>query len=238
MTQPSPTPTPTPNHSREIRLGATVEGADHARFGHVAGTYRNYLIVERGFFLPIDYYVPMGAVRNVDGAIVTLGVSRDVALTQGWEHPPFTSGTVRPPASRSVPTAAPSRSAAVATNGRQTVRGTTAATDATSGAVKVHGQEAAAPASTDDATAPPDDTSEQPEAGAAPLAAPRFAPRLAREPVPTSGPFADTYAVGTNTDSYEALDVPSTPEHTQPQGDKAQGQPDHGDQADNRPPER
>ena len=209
MTQPSPTPPTNPDRSHEIPLGATVEGADHACFGHVAGAYRNYLIVERGFFLPIDYYVPMRAVRGVDGETVTLGVSRDVALTQGWEYPPFTSGTSRPPAPRSGP-AAPSHPAAVAARARQrasTTSPASGAAEATSGGTGVSitaSDQAIASAS---ASRQAGGTPEPPGSRPAP---PRFAPRMAQEPVPVSGPFADTYAVGTNTDSYQALDEPAT----------------------------
>lgn len=214
MTQPT-LPT-SPDHSREIPLGATVEGADHARFGHVVGTYRNYLIVERGFFLPIDYYVPMRAVRDVDGETVTLGVSRDVALTQGWEHPPFTSGTARPPAPRPGP-AAPSRPAAAAARARQP----TSATPPTSGAAPaVTGGTGASITASDQAIAAPARAATQtggtPERAGSDPAPPRFAPRMAQEPVPVSGPFADTYAVGTNTDSYQALDEPAATDQTLP----------------------
>ena len=220
MTQPTPQPQSAPTANRDIVVGATVYGVDNARFGQVAGSYRNYLIVERGFFMPIDYYVPMNAIGRVDDDLVVLSVSRDAALTQGWERPPFTSetgqrGLRRPAVGRA--SAAGSVGATVASAagrpatqpaaptepvaGWPSLQTTDAATGASNGppaaAVVATGVE---PVPAETATGP----NESHPASAAP-AARSLGARPGGAAAPVTGPFADTYAVGTNTDSYQAM---------------------------------
>ncbi len=216
MTQPTPRPgTPA---SRDIVIGATVYGHDNTRFGSVAGSYRNYLIVERGFFMPVDYYVPMAAVERADRDLVVLTVSRDAALTQGWERPPFTSETgLRGPRQPAVgrPVAAPAAPGASAAGaGRQRAVG--AETGPTSW-----------PAATGSAAAMPSSVTGE-DSAETPLAPSRdatsdAAPRQPDADVSAAAPkettaispaaaFADTYAVGTNTDSYQAMTDFAPPE--------------------------
>ena len=208
MTQPTPQPRDTPSASRDIVIGATVFGADNARFGQVAGSYRNYLIVERGFFMPIDYYVPMNAVGRVADDLVVLSVSRDAALTQGWERPPFTSetgqrGLQRPTVGRTggsaasaTPSAAPVPASQSDQTGTPAVPGSGGPAAAATGATATAATAADAPtadAAVDTAAIPSADAEEPGPAVAEPA------------PLPGAGAFADTYAVGTNTDSYQAM---------------------------------
>lgn len=216
MTQPTPQPGPGAPASRDIVIGATVYGHDNVRFGSVAGSYRNYLIVERGFFMPVDYYVPMAAIERADQDLVVLSISRDAALTQGWERPPFTSETgqrgLRQPAVGR-PVVVPASPGASAVVGRQ--RAADAGTGPTSW-----------PAATADPTPSPDTgtalagdptvtqsppSPSGPAGGAAPVGTDRA---VVAEPsgqtreataVSPSIAFADTYAVGTNTDSYHVF---------------------------------
>lgn len=211
MTQPTPQPRTAAPSSRDIVIGATVYGRDNARFGSVAGSYRNYLIVERGFFMPVDYYVPMTAIERADRDLVILAVSRDAALSQGWERPPFTSetgqrGLRRPAVGRPPAAAAPGASAAARTrqpgapsgtnpNGWPAPAGATAVAPSTAGVQSA----STPPASSGHAAAEADITTGRP-GGDASAALPKEGTAIS-----PAAAFADTYAVGTNTDSYHAM---------------------------------
>lgn len=69
--------------------GTDVIGADGDKVGKVIGVSDQYFIVEKGFFFPTDYYIPMSAVANYDGAKVYLTVTKDEALNQGWDRRPL-----------------------------------------------------------------------------------------------------------------------------------------------------
>ena len=74
--------------SSDIMTGADVFGSDGEKVGTVAAVYPGYLVVEKGFFFPTDYYVPMSAVSSADANQVYLNVAKDVALQQGWDAQP------------------------------------------------------------------------------------------------------------------------------------------------------
>src|SRR5215216_4730698 len=68
--------------------GAEVFGADGDKVGTVSAVYPGYVIVEKGFFFPTDYYIPMSAVASYDTDRVYLNVSKDAALGRGWDVRP------------------------------------------------------------------------------------------------------------------------------------------------------
>ena len=68
--------------------GAEVYGADGDKVGTVSAVYPGYVIVEKGFFFPTDYYIPMSAVASYDTDRVYLSVSKDAALGRGWDVRP------------------------------------------------------------------------------------------------------------------------------------------------------
>jgi len=68
--------------------GAEVYGADGDKVGTVSAVYPGYVIVEKGFFFPTDYYIPMSAVASYDTDRVYLNVSKDAALGRGWDVRP------------------------------------------------------------------------------------------------------------------------------------------------------
>ena len=68
--------------------GATVYGADGNKVGTVRTYGGNYMVVEKGFFFPTDYYIPMSAVETYTEEEVYLTVSKDEALNQGWDTEP------------------------------------------------------------------------------------------------------------------------------------------------------
>jgi len=74
-----------------IPNGAIVYDRDGDTFGSVREVYQAFILVERGWFSPTDYYVPYSAIRNVEGDRITLNVSKDEALNQGWETFPDTT---------------------------------------------------------------------------------------------------------------------------------------------------
>jgi len=71
-----------------IPQGAEVIAADGDKVGKVIETHADYLVVEKGFFFPTDYYVPTRVVSNYDGEKVYLSVTKDEALHQGWDVVP------------------------------------------------------------------------------------------------------------------------------------------------------
>jgi hypothetical protein len=80
----------TPMTQYQFRAGDDVIAADGDKVGNLADVYRTYLVVEKGFFFPRDYYIPFSTVANYelgDGRIY-LSVTRDTALNSGWDHKP------------------------------------------------------------------------------------------------------------------------------------------------------
>lgn len=71
-----------------IAEGTDVVGVDGDKVGEVVAVHPNYIVVEKGFFFPTDYYIPTSAINNYDGDKVYLTVSKDDALNQGWDTVP------------------------------------------------------------------------------------------------------------------------------------------------------
>lgn len=76
------------NQAWTFAEGATVLGADGEKVGQVIAVYADFVVVEKGFFFPTDYYVPTTAVSTYDGDEVILNVTKDEALHQGWDQIP------------------------------------------------------------------------------------------------------------------------------------------------------
>ena len=74
--------------STNITTGADVFGADGEKVGTVAAVYPSYIVVEKGFFFPTDYYIPMSAVASADSDQVNLNLAKDAALNSGWDAQP------------------------------------------------------------------------------------------------------------------------------------------------------
>jgi uncharacterized protein (TIGR02271 family) len=74
--------------SRQDLTGAEVFGADGDKVGTVAAVYPGYIVVEKGFFFPTDYYIPMSAVASYDNDQVYLNLTKDAALNSGWDAQP------------------------------------------------------------------------------------------------------------------------------------------------------
>jgi len=74
--------------STDITTGAEVFGADGDKVGTVAAVYPGYIVVEKGFFFPTDYYIPMSAVASYDNDQIYLNLAKDAALNSGWDAQP------------------------------------------------------------------------------------------------------------------------------------------------------
>jgi uncharacterized protein (TIGR02271 family) len=76
----------------QIPEGTDVVGADGGKVGKVVAAESSYIVVEKGFFFPTDYYIPTTAISNFDGDKVYLTVTKDEALNQGWDQELTDSG--------------------------------------------------------------------------------------------------------------------------------------------------
>src|SRR5215203_1077044 len=74
--------------SSQIMTGDEVYGSDGDKVGTVAEVQPSYIVVEKGFFFPTDYYIPMSAIASVAGGQVYLNVAKDAALNSGWDTVP------------------------------------------------------------------------------------------------------------------------------------------------------
>ena len=68
--------------------GNDVVGSDGNKVGEVIAVHQNYVVVEKGFFFPTDYYIPTSAIADYDGERITLNLTKDAALDQGWDTVP------------------------------------------------------------------------------------------------------------------------------------------------------
>ena len=72
----------------EIAEGTDVFASDGDKVGSVVAVQPSYVVVEKGFFFPTDYYIPTSAVASMDDGKVYLNVTKDQALNQGWDSEP------------------------------------------------------------------------------------------------------------------------------------------------------
>ena len=78
----------TSSYANQISVGDEVYGSDGDKVGTVAEVQSSYIVVEKGFFFPTDYYIPMSAVASASTDQVYLNVSKDAALQSGWDAQP------------------------------------------------------------------------------------------------------------------------------------------------------
>lgn len=71
-----------------FREGMTVYGADGDKVGKVVAVDPSYVVVEKGFFFPTDYYIPVSAIASATEDEIYLTVSKDEALNQAWDRAP------------------------------------------------------------------------------------------------------------------------------------------------------
>src|SRR5829696_5002189 len=81
------------SESSQVRVGDDVYGSDSEKVGTVAEVQSGYIVVEKGFFFPTDYYIPTSAIASAGDGQVNLNLAKDAALNSGWDTVPDT-GTV------------------------------------------------------------------------------------------------------------------------------------------------
>jgi len=188
----------------DIAEGADVVGAEGDKVGEVTAVRRSHVVVEEGFFFPTTYYIPMGAIADYDGEKVRLAVTKEAALDQGWEVAPAdpTEEPIEPPvggrfgADTGMDPAAPPRRAAGAGSGAGAADASAAAPEGATGDPAV-----------DRGVARSAELNE-PEGGAG-RATGRTpgASSVTFTRAGSGGSQAETYAVGTNTDTYPVPDA-------------------------------
>jgi len=77
-----------PYAQTQINTGAEVFGADGEKVGTIAAIYPAYIVVEKGWFFPTDYYIPWSAIASADPDRVSLKLSKDATLNRGWDVRP------------------------------------------------------------------------------------------------------------------------------------------------------
>src|SRR5688572_22334392 len=70
--------------SNQVSVGDDVYGSDGDKVGKVADVQASYLVVEKGFFFPTDYYIPFSAISHAGDGQVLLNVTKDAALHSDW----------------------------------------------------------------------------------------------------------------------------------------------------------
>jgi uncharacterized protein (TIGR02271 family) len=76
------------SYANQISVGDEVYGSDGDKVGTVAEVQSGYIVVEKGFFFPTDYYIPTSAIASASAGQVSLNVAKDAALNSGWDTVP------------------------------------------------------------------------------------------------------------------------------------------------------
>jgi len=76
------------SYANQVSVGDEVYGSDGDKVGTVSEVQTGYIVVEKGFFFPTDYYIPMSAVASADADRVYLTLAKDAALNSGWDAQP------------------------------------------------------------------------------------------------------------------------------------------------------
>lgn len=71
-----------------VNEGDEVFGSDGDKVGKVIAVQNDYVVVEKGWFFPTDYYIPATAIASADEGRLYLNVTKEVALDQGWDTAP------------------------------------------------------------------------------------------------------------------------------------------------------
>jgi hypothetical protein len=64
--------------------GDEVFGSEGDKVGKIVTVDPTYIVVEKGFFFPTDYVIPMRAIASYDGEHVYLAVTKEEALAGEW----------------------------------------------------------------------------------------------------------------------------------------------------------
>lgn len=75
-------------YANQIETGATVYSSDNEKIGDVASVGNDYFVIEKGFILTTDIYVPMSAVAGVDDDGIRLTMTKDQVENEDWSEAP------------------------------------------------------------------------------------------------------------------------------------------------------
>ena len=81
------------SYTNQINVGDEVYGSDGDKVGTVAEVQTGYIVVEKGFFFPTDYYIPTNAIASPSDGQIYLSTTRDAALNSGWDVVPDIQAT-------------------------------------------------------------------------------------------------------------------------------------------------
>jgi len=76
------------NSNMAAEVGLDVVGSCGHKIGEIVDVRPDHLVVEKGFLVPEDVYVPKSAIAKADDHHVTLKVSREQSEHSGWERDP------------------------------------------------------------------------------------------------------------------------------------------------------
>ena len=71
-----------------IEVGADVIGICGHKVGEVVAVRDDVIVVEKGFFMPTDFYIPKSAIKRNNEHGLYLNVSKNDALHRGWDVDP------------------------------------------------------------------------------------------------------------------------------------------------------
>lgn len=71
-----------------VEVGLDVMGSCGHKIGEVVDVRPDHLVVEKGFLVPEDVYVPKSAIAKADEHHLTLSVSREQSEHSGWDKDP------------------------------------------------------------------------------------------------------------------------------------------------------
>jgi hypothetical protein len=80
-----------PDHDQSewvIEVGSDVIGNCGHKVGEVVAVRDDHIVVEKGFFMPMDFYIPKSAIQRNNDHGLYLNVTKNEALHRGWDVDP------------------------------------------------------------------------------------------------------------------------------------------------------
>ena len=74
--------------SWQIEVGSDVIGHCGHKVGEVVAVRDDVIVVEKGFFMPVDFYIPKSAILKNNEHGLYLNVTKNEALHNGWDVDP------------------------------------------------------------------------------------------------------------------------------------------------------
>jgi hypothetical protein len=72
----------------QIEVGSDVIGHCGHKVGEVVAVRDDVIVVEKGFFMPVDFYIPKSAIKRNNEHGLYLNVTKNEALHRGWDVDP------------------------------------------------------------------------------------------------------------------------------------------------------